>query len=158
MYLSGPATTAFQLNIVGYEFPHIEHERFDSDWLNIEIRVVDPRGNWSSTAPIMLTWDVAELADWLEALASDQPTRSSVSFIEPNLRFELAQRDSFLIIIRVYFEQESRPPWDPTRSGFSGGDVTSLDLHPTLDSLRQAAADLRLQLRRFPIRVGPDRK
>lgn len=154
MYLSGPDTTAFQLNIVGYEFPHTEHERFDSDWLDIETRVIDPRGNWSSTAPIMLTWDVAELADWLEALASDQPTRSSVSFLEPNLRFELAERSSSRITIRVYFEQESRPPWAPAWFGFSGVDGTSLELHPTADALRQAATDLRTQLQQFPIRVG----
>ena len=57
LYLSGPDTAAFQLNIVGYQYPDTPHERYDSDWLVIEIRVIDRQGDWSSTDPIMLYLD-----------------------------------------------------------------------------------------------------
>ena len=154
MYLSGPDTIAFQLNIVGYQYPHTTHERYDSDWLDIEVRVVDHRWNWSSTGPILLTWEVARLADWLEAIVTDRPDRASVSFVEPNLRFELTERSSSQPTIRVYFEQESRPPWDPSRFGFTGIEGASIELHPIADALQEAASDLRSQLQQFPIRVG----
>ena len=48
---------ASTLNIVGYQYPHPPHERYDSDWLDIEIRVIDRQGDWSSTDPIMLYLD-----------------------------------------------------------------------------------------------------
>ncbi len=153
VYLSGPDTAALQLNSVGYQYPHTPHEWYDSDWLDREIRVIDRQGDWSSPDPIMLTWEVARLADWLDAIAGDRPARSRVSCVAPNLRFELTEYSSSQPMIGVCFEQGPRPPWDLSRFGFSGGDVASSELHPTADALRQAAADLRAQLQRFPIRV-----
>jgi hypothetical protein len=154
MHLRGLHNTAFALSIVGYQYPHMKHERYDSDWLEIAIRITDPRGDWSATDPIMLTWEVAHLAEWLDALAVGHPDQSGVSFLEPNLRFELLERASSLATLRVYFEQESRPPWDPSRFGFSGTDVAFVDLHLTTDALRQAAMELRTDLQRFPTRVA----
>lgn len=155
MRLSGSPNTAFELSIVGYQYPHTKHERYDSDWLEIAVRVTDPRGNWSSTDPILLTWEVSRFADWLEAVAGGRPARVGVAFLEPNLRFELMEQSLSHHTIWVYFEQESRPPWDPSRFGFTGYDVISIELQPTSDDLRQAAMELRAELQRFPTRVGP---
>ncbi len=93
-----------QLNIAGYEFPGLENVPYDSDWLNIRIRVEHPRGSWTSTDPSLLTDEVERLIDWLEAVADGQSVDVETSFLEPNLNFVLVEGAKK---VRVYFELES---------------------------------------------------
>lgn len=65
------------------------------------------------------------------------------SFIEPNLRFAAIDGSKSDVTIQIYFEHESRPPWDPSRFGFSDTPVAAIDLQLTAAALRQAAMDLR---------------
>lgn len=161
MELIGADSTTFQLDLDGYQYPEVTNQAYDSDWLFVTIRVDERRGRWSSTQPILLTWEVARLADWLEAIADGQPQRrdgrpvsAGVSFLEPNLRFAVIDGRETGVPIRIVFEHESRPPWDPSRFGLTDTDVATIDLHLTAEDLRQAAADLRQQLQRFPLRIG----
>lgn len=112
-----------------------------------------------ATDPV--TWEVERLADWLEAVANGDPLRNDgwpvhegVSFLEPNLRFTLVDDELAAVTVRIVFDQESRPPWDPSRFGFTDSPDAAIDLQLTAEDLRQAASDLRKQLQRFPLRVG----
>ncbi len=151
MLLKGIDNSEVELMVVGYQFPQLKHEQYDSDWLNISIRVKHPRGNWTTTDPCMLTWEVAHLSEWLESIARNEPVDSEESFMEPNLRFELRREP--LAKLRVYFELECRPPW---ADAYESGKMKDIWLEFDVDSedLRNAAASLRADLMRFPVRVG----
>jgi hypothetical protein len=142
--------TEFEMAIVGYQFPHLEHEPYDADWLRVNIRVKHPRGSWSSLDACLLTWEGVHLAEWLESVAGGKDVDSDESFLEPNLRFELLSDG--LNKLRVYFELESRPSWAPHDG--AGMDDLWLEFDVNADELRNAAASLRADLHRFPVRVG----
>jgi hypothetical protein len=141
----------FELRIIGYQFPGFSGDMFDDNWPIVVIRAApaDERP-WRSTDPSLLTWEVERLSDWLEALASGQAVEDAEDFVEPNLRFEVADRDQDTITIRVYFELESRPPW--FFADAAGMDDLWIDLRVDTDDLRAAAEDLRRELARFPPR------
>ena len=140
---------SLELRVLGYLYPREARAEYDSNWLNIEARVAHPRGNWSFQDPCLLTYEVAHLADWLEAVACGRSTDAEASFTEPNLRFEHVP--SLANGLRVYFELESRPPWASSRvvdeaDCFIEFPVSELDL-------RRAAASLREQTKRYPKRA-----
>jgi len=148
MLLSGEDSNRIELTVVGYQFPSVENEEYDSDWLSITIRVNHPRGTWTSTDSCLLTWEVARLAEWLAAIANGDDAVDEEDFIEPNLRFQLLDNRSRL---RVYFELECRPSWAPS----DGAEMNDLwvDLNVNAQELRNAASSLHAALERFPIRV-----
>jgi hypothetical protein len=143
--------STFELRVAGYQFPGFLGDVFDDNWLMVKIRVVpaDDRP-WESEDPSLLTWEVDRLSNWLEALAFGHAVEDEEDFLEPNLRFEVVERDEDTITIRVYFELESRPPW------FFANDAGRADLWVDLrvdgEDLRAAAEDLRRDLARFPPR------
>ena len=148
MLLSGDDGNRFELSVVGYQFPHLENEEYDSDWLRINIRVNHPRGAWTSTDACLLTWEVARLAEWLAAIANGNASDDEEDFIEPNLRFQILENHSRM---RVYFELECRPSGAP--SDGAGMNDLWLDLNVDGQDLTNAAASLRDDLACFPIRV-----
>ena len=138
---------AFDLSLVGYQFPTGPTEWHDRNWLNVRIDVVHPRGRWHSSEPSLLTSEVLELADWLELIAAGALSVDDRPFIEPNLRFEVGNR-----ALRIYFELESRPNW--ARADGAGLNDLWIELPLNELDLRAAASDLRQQLERFPLRAG----
>jgi len=143
--------SAFELRVAGYQFPDIESDEFDANWLVVEGRVApaDERA-WKFRDPALLTWEVEGICNWLEAVASGQNVEESANFMEPNLRFEVAERAQDTITIRVYFELESRPAW--FFADAAGMNDLWVDLRVDTDDLRAAAEDLRHDLARFPPR------
>ena len=151
MILRGRDLSEFELRVASYQFPHIESEEFDANWLVIEGRVAPAdEPAWKFRDPALLTWEVEGLCNWLEALASGQALEEGEDFLEPNLRFEVAARGADTITIRVYFELESRPPW--FFADAAGMDDLWIDLRVDSDDLRAAAEDLRRDLAMFPQR------
>ncbi len=111
---------------------------------------------WEFRDPALLTWEVQDLSNWLEALASGQAVEKREDFLVPNLRFEVAARDEDTITIRVYFELEARPPW--FFADAAGMNDLWIDLLVDRDDVRVAARDLHEDLARFPPReVRPRR-
>jgi hypothetical protein len=141
----------FELAILGYQFPAIVDDDWDSNWLNIRIHVETERGGWSATDPSLTTADVIRLADWLEAIAEAKGQESEVDFIEPNLSFGLHAESADEVTLRIWFELESRPPWAP--SSVAGERDVWIDLNVRRGDTRRAAAELRAQLQEFPPRA-----
>jgi hypothetical protein len=135
----------FELRIAGYQFPGDATSDYDSNWLIVEGAAQHPRGDWTFRDSSLLTYEVARLADWLEAVAAGTEPEPWCGFIEPNLSFEVVGgvgRE-----LRVSFAIEARPQWAK-----SGEDVSVEFPLATLD-LVSAAASLRRQLREFPQRA-----
>jgi hypothetical protein len=149
--LAGENGDRLEVTVVGYEFPAIEGDEYDSNWLNIRISATNDRGSWTATHPSLTTGDVATLADWLQAIADEKDVNAKLGFLEPNLSFELVDRND-RVRLRAWFELESRPRW--AHSAIAGERDLCVDLVLRRDDLRAAAASLRAQLRRFPPRAG----
>jgi len=148
--LSENENTEFELEIAGYQFPDLESEPYDSDWLNITIRVKHPRGSWTTTDPSLLTEEVKDLIHWLEDIADGKNVNPDEYFTEPNLHFQLPDNNANKL--RVYFELECRPSW--AKSTFKDDDELWVEFSVTPEILRNAAESLRSQLQKFPTRVG----
>ena len=151
MRLLAARDCALQLELIGYQFPALETEPYDSNWLNIRIQATHPGGKWTATDPSLQTSEVARLADWLDGIAKGEISApSDLSFTEPNLRFELIAQPT--PTVRVYFELESRPTW--ASADIAGMDDLWIDFPVDSRQLSDAAANLRDQLRRFPRRAS----
>jgi hypothetical protein len=142
---------SLELTLVGYQYPQLATAPYDSNWLNVEVRVQHPRGSWTAQDPCLLTYDVAGLADWLEAVAVGRETDAEHGFMEPDLLFRAGTDSSGTRFVRVYFELELRPAWAP----FDGAPMEDLFLDVPAEpaQLSAAARSLRDQLARYPQRA-----
>jgi len=145
MKLTG-SKTSFELKIVGYQFPDIHKGTYDSNWLVIKVNVIHATvGSWSFQDPCMLTFEVAELVDWLEK-CSQNSIPSNLIFFEPNIRFYLINKNT----LRVYFYAEALPPLVPLES--TGEQDFYCDFPISEAILVEASKQLREQLMKFPRR------
>jgi hypothetical protein len=137
---------AFELQIVGYQFPDEATAGYDSNWLLIEGAVHHPRGAWRFHDASLLTYEVAKLADWLEATAEGTEPEPWCAFVEPNLSFEIVG-DGVDRAIRLFFAIEALPPWAKR------GEEVYIDFPLRELDLLAAVASLRRQLLEFPQRA-----
>jgi hypothetical protein len=140
-----------ELTLVGYQFPHLATAPWDSNWLIVRVRVQHPRGNWSAQDPCLLTYDVAGLADWLEAVAVGREDDAELGFMEPNLLFRTGTDSHGSRFVRVCFDLELRPDW--ARSDEAETEDLFLDFPADPTQLTAAARSLREQLARYPQRT-----
>jgi hypothetical protein len=149
-----------ELHLNGYEFPHPPDDA-SANWLLVAGAVFDGERGWNFVEPCAETNDVAYLAAWLEDLAED---RAAVRWwgpaVEPNLYLELVTDQGDFKVVRIAFEAESRPPWEPLRAPTSQWHEVAFDFRLSPGELRESAANLREELERFPTRQhtepGPD--
>ena len=152
MRLPGPNGDEFELRIAAYQFPEIDYEEYDANWLVVETLATARGRRWQSHDACLLTWEVAWLADWVEAIAARNTLEAVLDFTEPNLRFELEPGTTERIRLRVYFEVECRPEWAPARAAGMNDLWVELECSPS--DLRTWAATLREQRAQFPPRAG----
>jgi len=138
---------AFELRVVGYEFP--DNTTDSVNWLFIEGAIKHPHGDWIFRHPSLLAGEVARLADWLEAVAAVKEPELWCGFIEPNLSFGIfCEKESRRL--RVTFAAEARPPWaKPGMDAHVEFPVAELNLEQAVTSLRQ-------QLQQWPKRPEVD--
>ncbi len=151
MLLKSKDNSEFELTILGYEFPELEKEEYDSNWLVISIRVKKSEGSWEAKHPCLLTWEVAHLSKWLRSLPNNESVESEEDFIEPNLSFQVTKMTEEYITLRVFFGMKFKPlgtPGDSTKM-----DKFWMDLTITPDDLESAADSLYSELSRFPERA-----
>ncbi len=137
---------ALELRIAGYQFPGAATALYDSNWLVIEGAVQHPRGNWRFRDPSLLTYEVTQLADWLEAVAAGAEAKPYCGFIEPNLSFEVVGTGATRQL-RVSFAIEARPPWANRE------EEVYVEFPLREPELKAAVASLRRQLQDFPQRA-----
>ncbi len=142
-FISGEKS--FELFIDGYEFPHLDNEPDDSDWLMVGLKVSSPKGNWSVSDPSLQTNEVESLASWLEKVSLNKNRKKEISFIEPVLGFSILENNQG-IYLEINLSYEALPPWESMPNTFS---LT----FPLADlDLMSAANDLQKQLEKYPQR------
>ncbi len=135
---------ALRLSIVRYQFPQITTGEYDANWLIIQGHVSVNDRSWTFRDPSLTTFEVRQLANWLEASERGENAELRCDFIEPNLQFERISDKA----IRVSLALESAPPWaNPGESWSEHGFEVLIDKH-----LKNAAERLRSQLQAFPER------
>jgi hypothetical protein len=139
-----------QLQILGYEFPHLEMAEYDSNWLVIAGEVRHARGSWRFIHPCLLTYEAARLASWMDAVADANPCSDTCGFTEPNLEFR-ALLSLKHPVLRVYFNLEARPSWASSR--VAGEDDLWVEFPIAGLDLRSAAQHLRAELSSYPQRA-----
>ena len=139
----------FNLMVEGYEFPHIKNTAYDSNWLNVAVKVKHPRGSWSHTDACLLTWELKALAEWLKNLAKGEPAASEIDFLEPELWFEVTKGK-----LKVHLDYEMRPPWLPPAETESASNSVCLTFETEPEALKEAVNSLQYFSKRFPTRVG----
>ena len=150
MKLFGDEQTSFEFEVVGYQFPQLENEPYDSDWLIVRVCVQHPRGSWSKTDACLLTFELATLVDWLRTIAEEMPPSSEVEFIEPELSCKwFGQGKNHL---RIYLDYSLRPDWSPY-VGPNEEEELFVEFAVTVEDLKSAADALRSQLKQFPVRI-----
>ena len=146
MNLTDGSSTALELSISGYEFPAIETEPDDSNWLNVVSKVNHQHGSWSFHDPCLLTYELEWLCSWLEGVAARPNAEHEAEyFTEPNLEFHVIQRDE-ATTLRVHLSHEASPPWT-TATG------VDLDFPLAINDLRVAADTLGGYLSKYPQRA-----
>lgn len=168
MRLADLSGQILELEILGYQFPDeqsfdatraiaasmgisrdvvVHDHQFDDNWLIIRGHVEIPRGSWDFKAPCLLTWEVKELCGWFRAATEGQAC-GPMSFLEPNLSFELSEpMPEGNVRIVATFALEARPPW-VTLDDFEA----SVEFQFHLADVLRAAEELSLNLNEYPER------
>ena len=147
------------VTIVGYEFPDDLIDERTANWLEVDVQVRTPHGSGASRTPCMLTWDVAEFADWLDAFGTPgtpPPSRSYFVFPEPNLQLEVRAQKPQHVGLHVSFILERPGQWEMDDMFAQETDrhyIGAMDLLVSRIALHRAAASLRADLQSFPRRT-----
>ncbi|MEV0373328.1 hypothetical protein AB0I10_26530 [Streptomyces sp. NPDC050636] len=160
MLLSDHADSV-ELHPLRYQFPAVQGDPYDDNWLVIGGTVTTPEGSWSFTDPCLLTDEARAVADWLRAVASGKVAVNRPGaegelspdtwFVEPVLAFSLADHSEGGAAIRVHLSLEAAPPW---RQGDGGGDIYQYVVEVRQDkaALLHAADQWDRALASFPTR------
>ena len=153
MKLLGKYKSSIQIFIAGYQYPKLENEPYDSDWLNVSISAIHPRGNWVATDPSLLTFELRELGQWLEAIRDQPEISRELGFTEPTLMFEYMPSESDRVL-RIYFEVEMRPEWERYDKTDWGGFWIDVPFdHEAFSEAAEAIAD---ECKCFPQRASTE--
>ena len=146
MIIFGIDNQFLELKITNYEFPDNQDWDWDSNWLNIYIKVNSKLGNWQTIDPSLTTWEVKKLIDWFNDLSENKkPENSRLDFTEPNLAFELKNLSTdHLKSIIVYFDLESRPKSASDNKEFY------IEILSDNNELKRIASELQLELSKYP--------
>lgn len=147
MKLKAESGATFELVLLRYEHSDITEDRWDSNWLVVSGRASTDDQSWGFVEPCVTTFELEELADWLETLGTGP---ADFTFAEPNLAFSFAPWP--LPTIRIRFAHQSAPPWLTSADERSAG--ITLDFVTSPDHAKALAADLRNALDEFPPRGG----
>ena len=153
MDIHGADGSAFQLKVVGYQFPQVVDDGWDSNWLRIYMSVTLPQGSWSVSDPFLTTFEVKSLANWFDSIVDHTQTEQEIGFTEPNLSFAITETASGIPCLRIHFAIECLPPWVDRTNSRSEGVFADFPLSEI--DLRSAAAALRSELQLYPQRTSP---
>ena len=150
MKLKGSSGAEIQLVVLGYEYPDVHEDRWDSNWLTVSGHAADPQGTtWRFSAPCVTTFELADLADWLEGLAADGRHPDVFEFTEPHLRFAYTPWPRRALHVTLNRELA---PSQAAGEGTGGGLTLEFPL-PEVDAV-ELAAQVRSALVDFPVRGG----
>ena len=149
MRITSASGDEFQLVIVRYQFPDVHEDRWDSNWLIVNGTVAAAGEKWIFTDPCVTTFELADLADWLDGLAANGAEASEFEFTEPNLKF--AYVPSPHRAVQLTLAHESAPASMSELQRRSG---VTVEFPLSVQQTETFAAEIRQALHDYPIRGG----
>jgi hypothetical protein len=145
MKLTGP-DSSFELDILDYEYSDSQYF-MDRNWLLISLKTRYQNKEYTTTAPLLSTWEIELLINWMRSVASQRQLSPRLSFVEPCLGFSTSSSGLSGYSFGIKLDQEAAPDWysDQTKPFW-------LPVSPNDDELTRAITDLEGQLGRFPVR------
>jgi hypothetical protein len=148
MTFTGIDNQTVELKVINYQYPEITNGDWDSNWLNIYIKVISKLGHWETVDPSLTTWDLKRLIHWFDNLSNNiRPEYIDICFLEPNISFELTNNfDSEIKTIKIKFDLEFRPQ--------SAVDDIEYFVAFTADNnlIKSLTSDLNKELEKYPER------
>ncbi|MGV3557974.1 WapI family immunity protein [Larkinella arboricola] len=146
MKLTGP-DSSFELNILDYEYSDSQYF-MDRNWLLVSLKTRYQNKEYTTTAPLLSTWEIELLIQWMRSVVSRRQLSPRLSFVEPCLGFRYASSDINRYQFGIKLDQEATPDWyDDSSKPFW------LPVMPDNDELEHAIYDLEKQLNLFPVRA-----
>jgi hypothetical protein len=149
MRITGQSGDEFLLVIVRYQFPDVHEDRWDSNWLIVNGTVAVAGEKWVFTEPCVTTFELADLADWLDQLASNGSQPSAFEFTEPNLKFTYVPWPRRTV--QLTLAHESAPASLSEVARRSG---ITVEFPLSVQQTATFAAEIRQALHEYPIRGG----
>ena len=146
MRITSASGDEFLLVIVRYQSPDVHEDRWDSNWLIVNGTVAAAGEKWVFTEPCVTTFELAELADWLDELASEP---SAFEFTEPNLKFTYVPRPR--PAVQVTLAHESAPA---SLSEVERRIGVTVEFPLSVQQTATLAAEIRQALHEYPVRGG----
>jgi hypothetical protein len=150
MLLQDSDGSEFELGLIEDRLPEVQDGFGDASTLTLSFRVATPDESWEETSPCMNTFEIENLADWLEAVADADTGRAEhgevaeLDLLEPELNFAVIRDLGSEVVLRVGFHLENRP--EEFGVDAPTDEAPYVDLRITRDHLRIAAAQLRGEL------------
>jgi hypothetical protein len=150
--LSGADGSFFEMDIAGYQFPADVKSplpEYDLNWLQVHIHARDSNGHeWEATDPCLLTWELAELAEWLGKHARGEDASSSIEFLEPCLCLEIVPVSNSKIALKLHLAYELCH----SKEDATGMQSAVVCLGMMLEELENSIEDLTVSARAYPVR------
>ena len=137
------------LGVLGYQYPD-EIDYWDGNWLIIDGAVTHPQGSWRFRDACLTSFELQQLAEWLNGVARGIPDPNSGYFTEPCLEFRYASEPEPMIDVIV--THECAPPWLGTHEERMQG--TRLSFPLSVNDPQALSDAVRGLLEQFPIRYA----
>ncbi|GAA4459847.1 hypothetical protein GCM10023189_34060 [Nibrella saemangeumensis] len=146
MRLAG-SRSFFELNVLDYEYPASTAYRTDRNLLLIGFRAGWHKNQTAKTAPLLLTWELDALINWLRQLRDTGRMAPRLAFSEPCLAFECLSASANEFLLQIKMAQEATPDWhqNPQQPFW-------LPIVVTAAQISDAIHQLKSQAEIFPVR------
>ncbi len=125
------------------EFKIHDFEQDDPSWFYIYLKVKSSHGSWEVTDPFWEVYDIPNIIKWFRDWSENKPVESNpLSFLEPNILFEVLKHDINVKLLRIIFRSECRPQPSEEFEYF-------VDCSLTNDQLLKMSIELLEEYRRF---------
>jgi hypothetical protein len=145
MTLTGP-TGSFELTVIDYEYS--DSPRFlERNGLLVHLRTRHQNHEWTQASPVLSTWEVEMLRDWMHSVVNHKHVSPRITFVEPDLSFSDFSAEKEGYDLRLKLSHEAKPAWQ-----YGDKQPFYLTLSPDVKQLQNAISDLDRQLKQFPVR------
>lgn len=155
------------LSPIGYQFPDITDDQWDSNWLMIRGTARTPDEEWTFEDPAMLVHEAVAFGVWLHDVAAGRASLieddkdshvwpGATQNLEPNIGLGLVESTKGSATLRIFLRAESGPPRVQRDDQLSDMDF-SFDLTTSRDAIEHAAEEWDAELVKFPERGDPSR-
>lgn len=141
MILKNHLGETFELKIKKYHFKsdEIEVKQFNSDWLDVEIKIKNDLGTISKPIEFFLTEDLERIKDWINGFGSNV-SKKRLYFLDTNLVFMRIKRSHITFVKIIYFINEK--------------DFVSWDLEINKANVLEFKNKIQQNLKIYPCRCG----